>query len=148
VTVQELAKMVKKGEVCQMMELYNMTEETPTIAEDVPPAVQSVISKYSQLFADPKKLPPHRKFDHQIPLVPGAAPVNVKPYRYAPHQKSEIEKQVKEMMQIGIIQESTSRPVCVTCHPGAQERRHMEVLRGLSWPQLHHHQEQVPDANC
>jgi hypothetical protein len=32
----------------------------------------------------------------------------VKPYRYAPHQKSEIEKQVADMLKRGVIQESTS----------------------------------------
>jgi hypothetical protein len=41
-------------------------------------------------------------------LVPGATPASVKPYRYAPPQKKEIEKQVKDMLQRGIIHESTS----------------------------------------
>ncbi|KAK1580093.1 hypothetical protein QYE76_072040 [Lolium multiflorum] len=48
------------------------------------------------------------EYDHTIPLLPGTKPVNAKPYRYAPHQKSEIEKQVADMIARGIIQESTS----------------------------------------
>jgi hypothetical protein len=67
-----------------------------------------VLQEYATLFHDPKTLPPHRKFDHHIPLLPGTKPVNVKPYRYAPHQKTEIEKQVAEMIARGIIQESSS----------------------------------------
>lgn len=34
--------------------------------------------------------------------------MNVRPYRYAPQQKTEIEKQVHEMLQTGIIQHSVS----------------------------------------
>lgn len=32
-------------------------------------------------------------------LLPDAAPVNSRPYRYSPFQKDEIEKQVKEMLR-------------------------------------------------
>jgi hypothetical protein len=35
-------------------------------------------------------------------------PVNVKPYRYSPQQKNEIERQIKEMLRQGIIQSSHS----------------------------------------
>jgi len=41
-----------------------------------------------------------------FPLIPGAAPVQVRPYRYAPALKSEIEAQIQEMLQNGIIQKS------------------------------------------
>jgi hypothetical protein len=46
--------------------------------------------------------------DHQIPLLPGARPVQMRPYRYAPALKDEIEKQVSEMLQLGIVQPSKS----------------------------------------
>ena len=40
--------------------------------------------------------------------MPGTQPVNVRPYRYSPAQKSKIEKQIKEMLQHGIIRQSSS----------------------------------------
>ena len=40
--------------------------------------------------------------------MPGAHPVNVWPYRYSPQQKLEIEKQITEMLQKGVIQYSSS----------------------------------------
>jgi hypothetical protein len=108
VSAQELNSMIHRGEVCQLMELCT-TEDAPHQQPPmVPPSVQEVINSYTALFEDPQSLPPRRKFDHHIPLIPGATPVNVKPYRYAPHQKTEIEKQVKDMLQRGIIHESTS----------------------------------------
>jgi hypothetical protein len=43
-----------------------------------------------------------------IPLVPGAKPVYVRPYRYSPALKDEIEKQVADMLAKGLIQPSVS----------------------------------------
>jgi hypothetical protein len=60
------------------------------------------------LFEVPKDLPPPRSCDHAIPLIEGAAPVQVRPYRFAPALKDEIERQIKEMLHSGLIQRSTS----------------------------------------
>ena len=46
--------------------------------------------------------------DHRIPLLSGAAPVNVRSYRYPNFQKYEIEKLVSEMLTDGIIRPGTS----------------------------------------
>jgi hypothetical protein len=43
-----------------------------------------------------------------MPLIPGAQLVNVHPYHYSPHQKNEFEKKVHVMLQLGIIQLSSS----------------------------------------
>jgi hypothetical protein len=53
-------------------------------------------------------LPPARPCDHSIPLVPGAQPVQVRPYRYPPLLKDEIERQVTDMLKLGIIRPSAS----------------------------------------
>ena len=53
-------------------------------------------------------MPPKRVFDHQIDLLLGTKPVNIKPYRYSPTQKDEIERQITEMLKNGVIQPSTS----------------------------------------
>jgi hypothetical protein len=60
------------------------------------------------VFSEPKELPPHREYDHTIPLLPDVAPVNSRPYRYSPLHKDEIEKQVKQLLQTGLITTSTS----------------------------------------
>lgn len=66
--------------------------------------VQDLIEEFAVIFQVPIELPPSRACDHKIPLVEGAAPVNVRPYRYAPKLKDGIEAQVKEMLQNGLIQ--------------------------------------------
>jgi hypothetical protein len=108
VSAQNLKSLIKKGEVYQILELYNIGENTVSISEHIPAAIQQVVQEYNKLFEEPHSLPPQRKFDHQIPLIPGTTPVNCRPYRYAPYQKNEIEQQVQDMLKRGIIQESTS----------------------------------------
>lgn len=53
-------------------------------------------------------MPPARAYDRRVHLLPGAKPVNVRPYRYPYFQKNEIERQVNDMLDQGIIQRSSS----------------------------------------
>ncbi|XP_027337502.1 uncharacterized protein LOC113851229 [Abrus precatorius] len=72
------------------------------------PLISSLILQYQSLFHPPTTLPPPRPTDHHIHLLPNASPVNVRPYRYLHFQKCEIEKQIDEMLQAGLIQPSHS----------------------------------------
>jgi hypothetical protein len=74
----------------------------------LPVEVQMLLDQFSVLFEEPDSLPPSWACDHEIPLIPGAMPVNIRAYRYPPALKTEIERQVAEMLDKGIIQPSTS----------------------------------------
>jgi hypothetical protein len=54
------------------------------------------------------ELPPSRAYDHQIQLIPGACPVNVRPYHFSPSMKTEIEQQIQDMLDKGLIQHRKS----------------------------------------
>ncbi|PNX93254.1 Ty3/gypsy retrotransposon protein, partial [Trifolium pratense] len=70
--------------------------------------LEHLLSLYADVFQDPKGLPPKRNKEHVITLREGAGAINVRPYRYPHHHKDEIEKQVGEMLQAGIVRPSTS----------------------------------------
>ncbi|RVW63028.1 Retrovirus-related Pol polyprotein from transposon 17.6 [Vitis vinifera] len=70
--------------------------------------IQQLIKAFEDIFQEPNQLPPAREIDHQITLKEGTEPVNVRPYRYAYFQKAEIEKQVRDMLKLGLIRASTS----------------------------------------
>jgi hypothetical protein len=72
------------------------------------PGVQRLLDKFAFVFATPSGLPPRRQYDHQIPLVPGARPVSMRPYRIAPKLKSELERQIQELLEQGVITHSNS----------------------------------------
>jgi hypothetical protein len=77
-------------------------------AHPIPESIQSLLHRYEHLFDEPKTLPPRRSADHRIPFVLGAQPVKVRPYRYSPVQKTEIEAQLKQMLEQGVIRPSES----------------------------------------
>ncbi|RLN36021.1 polyprotein [Panicum miliaceum] len=84
-----------------MVQLCPVEEEG--VEQHIPDSMQVLLHKYAKLFDEPQGLPPHRPFDHAIPLMSGARPVNLRPYRFNPAQKDEIERQVAEMLRQGVI---------------------------------------------
>lgn len=94
------------GSVIQVSAVFS--ESTPQAPVEIPPVVSALLSEFQSVFDPPSGYPPPRQFDHPIPLDPGASPKQVRPYRYSPAVKDEIERQVSEMLQAGIIQPSTS----------------------------------------
>ncbi|XP_014511566.1 uncharacterized protein LOC106770264 [Vigna radiata var. radiata] len=84
--------------------------DTPTVASPShpDPLISSLLNHYKALFLPPTSLPPPRNTDHHIHLMQNSSPVNVRPYRYPHFQKCEIERQIDEMLQTGLIQPSHS----------------------------------------
>lgn len=69
---------------------------------------QQLLHEFHDIFQSPEGLPPSRFYDHQIPLLPGVAPVNSRPYKYSPQHKTEIEKQITRLLEAGLITRSSS----------------------------------------
>jgi hypothetical protein len=91
-----------------LQELLFISVTPSEVSAQIPPEVQDLIQQFAELFAVPTELPPPRACDHSIPLIEGAAPVQVRPYRYAPKLKDEIDKPIKEMLKNGLIKKSSS----------------------------------------
>jgi len=70
--------------------------------------MRALCEEYKDIFKEIIRLPPERTHDHQIPLVPGAGQVNLRPYRHPWEQKNVIEKMVEEMLSTGILRNSKS----------------------------------------
>jgi hypothetical protein len=49
------------------------------------------LQSYAHLFEPPTQLPPSRACNHTIPLLPGSKPVTLRPYKYPPKLKDELE---------------------------------------------------------
>jgi hypothetical protein len=73
--------------------------------EEVPHAIDQ---EFPDVFEDPNELPTHKAYDHSIPLLPESISVNNIPYRYSPLHKDEIERQVRNLLDTGLITTSTS----------------------------------------
>lgn len=53
-------------------------------------------------------IPPDRQVEFTIDLIPGAAPVSKAPYRMAPKELQELQKQLQELLDMGFIRPSVS----------------------------------------
>lgn len=73
------------------------------------PALHSLLNQFSDVFKEPKGLPPSRaQVDHKINLKEGTNAINMRPYRYSTVQKTVIEELVQELLEQGVIRQSTS----------------------------------------
>jgi hypothetical protein len=68
----------------------------------------TLLQDFEGLFMELRTLPPPRSCDHRIHLLPGMAPVVVRPYRYPTPQRDEIERQCADMLARGLIRRSQS----------------------------------------
>ena len=104
----ELRKLIAGNEVWAMA----MVDACPPVQTKRKSPSQTpladLLDEYTDVFAAPQGLPPHRQYDHAVTLVEGTIPANTRPYRYSPLQKDEIERQVREMLDSGIITHSVS----------------------------------------
>jgi hypothetical protein len=74
-----------------LVKLFSATMEPSNTASQLPPAISTLLSEFPTVISPPDKLPPKRDCDHEIPLVTGAHPITVRPYRYPPALKDKIE---------------------------------------------------------
>ncbi|KAL4554713.1 hypothetical protein LXL04_037315 [Taraxacum kok-saghyz] len=79
-----------------------------TISEGQEFALVQLLEQFEAVFQAPTGLPPSRSHDHGITLLEPHSPICVRPYRYPYVQKTEIEKQVQELLSLGMIRPSKS----------------------------------------
>jgi hypothetical protein len=76
-----MKKLLKKGHQGVIAQLCSL--DVQTSKPSIPLDLQGIIDKHSKVFEDiPKGLPPTRNHDHDIHLIPGSVPPNIRPYRY------------------------------------------------------------------
>jgi hypothetical protein len=76
-----MKKLLKKGHQGIIAQLCSLDVQTskPSIPQDL----QEIIDNHSKVFEYiPKGIPPTRNHDHEIHLIPGSVPPNIRPYRY------------------------------------------------------------------
>lgn len=90
-------------------QLFELAQDDPAHSmETILEEAQYFLAKNEDIFDEPRRLLPHRSCDHQIELMPGAKPVNLRPYRYSFEQKNAIERIVTEMLDAQTVAPSIS----------------------------------------
>ncbi|XP_076909541.1 uncharacterized protein LOC143566842 [Bidens hawaiensis] len=86
-----------------------IAEENPDVPQ-VPSEVQTLLSEFSDVFLEeiPAGLPLTRDIQHCIDFLPGASVPNKQAYRMNPKEFTELQRQVTELLEKGLIRESMS----------------------------------------
>lgn len=86
-----------------LLQVATVVSDPVISSPSLPPEVTTLLEEFQDVFAPPEGYPPARHCDHEIPLIASASPIQVRPYRYPPAVKDEIERQVLEMLRSGLI---------------------------------------------
>lgn len=141
----DLDCLLRRSGVVRVIHLCTVAEEGVTATElPVPRAVSDLLQEYNHLFAEPRGLPPRRAFDHSIPLLPGAKPVNVRPYRYSPAQKDEVESGGRHARPGH--HRAELQPICLAGPVGSEEGSHLAFLCRLPTLECGDREEPLPSS--
>ena len=91
---------VRKGILLQVVSLGSSTS---TSKHQCDPLIEELLTEFASIFETPCGLPPSRGHEHQIASKEKAVPVCQRPYRYPHFQKTEIEKIITELLEVGSI---------------------------------------------
>lgn len=108
VGINNIERILRQGGQCYLIKIEVSSTEVENQAGNGHPDIKQILIEFSGVLQEPEGLPPEKAFDHSIPLKPETQPINVHPYRYAHFQKEEIERQVREMLNNGLIRPSKS----------------------------------------
>lgn len=116
VNLHSLTALLPSQEVTECYEILLLKPEDQAVVQEgteafpptVPPSIVVVLEKFRSVFALLVGMPPQRPYDHRVHLLIETRPINVRTYRYPYFQKIEIEKQVRDMLEQGIIQRSNN----------------------------------------
>ena len=101
----QLKKGLKKGQETYVAALIEIKEEQSV---EVPNSMVKILKEFRDVMPaePPKELPPRRPIDHKIELLPGTKASTQAPYRMPPAELLELRKQLKELLDAGLIQPS------------------------------------------
>ncbi|KAI4380067.1 hypothetical protein MLD38_006295 [Melastoma candidum] len=102
----QLVRTIQEGEKAYFMVLF---ESAPGQAMSHPQAA-SILEEFKDVFPEelPVELPPMRSIQHQIDLVQGASLPNRPAYRCNLEEAKELQRQVDELVNKGLVRESLS----------------------------------------
>lgn len=104
ISAMKVKKLVNKGCPLYFCCVQDLSMSENRRMEDVP-----IVNEFLDVFPeDISGMPPKRKIEFTIDLVPGAAPISKAPYRMAPAEMSELKAQLQELLDKGFIRPSAS----------------------------------------
>jgi transposase InsO family protein len=133
-TVQDLFHEHQDEFICSLLEDIG---DVPKVDVVVAAEAVKLLEEYQDVMPEelPKVLPPRRGVEHVIEVVPGQVPPAANYHRIPKSWDDELQKQLQELKQLGLIRESTSpygAPVLFVKKPGSEKLRMCMDYRALN----------------
>jgi len=103
-----MKKLLTKSVLGFIIQIHALEAEDTKQIAPVPIEIESLLQQFQSITAEPTGLPPARDCDHAIPLVEGAQPPNLRPYRVPHMQKDAMEEIILKMLKNAEIRASLS----------------------------------------
>jgi hypothetical protein len=101
---QCMEALFRHGDVACTTECLITMEKPSQECQHYPVDIQALLGKHERVFEPfPVGRPPDRGFEHVIELEEGSNPIITTPYRHPKRFKDEIEKAIKELLEMGHI---------------------------------------------
>ena len=95
---------VEYGATQSASEICRVNQLKGTIVEHI-----WIVNEYLDVFPDELPgMPPERDIEFIIELLPGTAPIAKRPYRMGVNELAELKKQIRELLDKGYVQPSSS----------------------------------------
>jgi tRNA splicing ligase len=109
VTVKRMEAIFKREDIVYVAECKISVRANKKGETHYAPEIKKIMDRHSKVFEPiPPGAPPDRGFEKIIELDEGAKLVITTPYRHAKKYKDEIEKAIKELLDMGHIRPSSS----------------------------------------
>jgi hypothetical protein len=109
VTTKRMEAIFRREEIVYVVECKISTRVDKKGKVHYAPEIQRIIDKHSKVFGPiPPCVPPDKGFEHIIELEEGAKPIITMPYKHPKKYKDEIEKAIKELLDMGHIRPCSS----------------------------------------
>jgi hypothetical protein len=109
VTAKRMEAIFRRDEIVYAVECRIVTRVDEQGKVHYTPEIKEILDRHHKVFGPiPPGVPPDRGFEHIIELEEGAKPVITTPYRHPKKYKDEIEKAIKELLDMGHIRPNNS----------------------------------------
>uniref|UniRef100_A0A0A8XUB0 Uncharacterized protein n=1 Tax=Arundo donax TaxID=35708 RepID=A0A0A8XUB0_ARUDO len=144
ISAKKLEERLRKGVMGCVIHVELIQDAVIEEVTPSPKEVEEILHQYTELFEEPKELPPPWSCDHAIPLKSGAEPPNLRPYKVPHYQRTAMEEMIKQMLKSG--DKTQFQPIFLPNCYGEKEGWLVEVVCGLQTAELVYYQKQVPNA--
>ncbi|WRX11626.1 Integrase [Theobroma cacao] len=106
ITMSGLNKAFRKSSLLYLLLVCEENEVSSPLSKDVKPIIEEFCDVVLEEI--PHGLPPMRDIQHAIDFIPGSIIPNKPAYRMSPQEHKELQHQVKQLLEKGLVRESVS----------------------------------------